>query len=66
MNTQTRNPIRLAVLSALLAGPLAHADVVPFVDNYKTNQSSNTTAQSNAALALLSGYTTLWTIGSAP
>lgn len=65
MNAQTRISIRLAVLSALLAGPLAHADVIPFVDNYKTNQSSNTTAQTNAALALLSGYTTLWTIGSA-
>ena len=65
MIAQTRMAVRLALLSALLAAPLAHADVVPFVDNYKTNQSSNTTAQTNAALALLSGYTTLWTIGSA-
>jgi hypothetical protein len=58
-------PVRLAVLCALLAAPLAHADVIPFVDNYKTNQSSNTTAETNAALTLLSGYNTLWTIGSA-
>ena len=58
-------PVRLAVLCALLAAPLAHADVIPFVDNYKTNQSSNTTAGTNAALTLLSGYNTLWTIGSA-
>ena len=60
-----RTPIRLAVLFALLAAPLAHADVIPFVDNYQTNQSANTTPQTNAALALLSGYNTLWTIGSA-
>lgn len=60
-----RASLRLAVLSALLAAPLAHADVIPFVDNYKTNQSSNTTLETNAALALLSGYNTLWTIGLA-
>ena len=60
-----RSSLHLAVLSALLAGPLAHADVIPFVDNYKTNQGSNTTPETNAALALLSGYDTLWTIGSA-
>lgn len=36
----------------------------PFVDAYKTNITANTTTDTNAALNLLSGFSTLWTAGS--
>jgi autotransporter-associated beta strand protein len=53
------------------SSPLAQGDVsapavaAPFVDNYKTNTSTNMTESSNAVLSLLSGMDKLWTPGSA-
>jgi autotransporter-associated beta strand protein len=38
---------------------------VPFVDNYKTNVSANASPDTNAAIKLLSGYSSLWTTGTA-
>lgn len=55
---------RAMLLSAALCAPLAHAQVVPFVDYYKTNVTANTTPATNAAVTLLSGYSKLWTTGA--
>jgi hypothetical protein len=44
---------------------MARADVVPFVDNYKTNVSANLSPDTNAAIKLLSGYNSLWSAGLA-
>ena len=54
-----------ASISSLLLAPAAYAQVIPFVDNYKTNISANTSVETNAADALLSGFSTLWTTGTA-
>lgn len=52
------------LLSSVLSVTIVRADVIPFVDNYKTNVSSNTTPQTNAAISLLSGYSVLWSPGA--
>jgi autotransporter-associated beta strand protein len=55
-------PLPHAVLLSLaLLAPTANAQVVPFVDYYKTNVTANTTPATNAAVTLLSGYSQLWT-----
>jgi autotransporter-associated beta strand protein/T5SS/PEP-CTERM-associated repeat protein len=51
--------------SAFLSAAIANADVTPFVDYYSTNDSANTTAETNAAINLLNGYTQIWNIGDA-
>jgi len=57
--------IRAVVLASFMLAPMAHADVVPFVDNYKTNVSANVSPDTNAALKLLVGYNSLWSFGTA-
>lgn len=58
-------PLPHAVLLSLaLLAPTANAQVVPFVDYYKTNVTTNTTPATNAAVTLLSGYSQLWTTGA--
>lgn len=57
--------LRAAVVSCSVFVPAAHAAVIPFVDNYQTNISANESADTNAAIELLSGFSTLWTIGAA-
>jgi len=52
------------VILSLLSAPAAYAQVTPFVDHYKTNVSANVTGETNAADALLSGFSTLWTTGT--
>ena len=59
-----RASLQVLSLSGALLAPMARADVIPFVDNYKTNVSTNTTPQTNAAIQLLSGYSTLWSAGT--
>jgi autotransporter-associated beta strand protein len=62
----------LAAAPALiwLEGPAAYADtttpdaLLPFVDHYTTNVITNLTAQSNAAVDILSGMSVLWKTGS--
>ena len=60
----SKAPIHAAVISSLLLAPAAYAQVIPFVDNYKTNVTTNTSVETNAADALLSGFSTLWTTGT--
>ena len=60
----SKSPIHAAVVSTLLLAPAAYAQVIPFVDNYKTNLTTNTSVETNAADALLSGFSTLWTTGA--
>jgi len=48
----SRRAVRTLLLSCLLLAPLARAQVIPFVDNYQTNVSANTTPETNAAIAL--------------
>jgi hypothetical protein len=62
---ESKSPIHAAVISSLLLAPAAYAQVIPFVDHYKTNVAANTSVETNAADALLSGFSTLWTTGTA-
>jgi autotransporter-associated beta strand protein len=64
MSAGSRRAVPTLLLSGLLLAPLARAQVIPFVDHYQTNVSANTTPETNAALALLSGYSLLWTTGA--
>src|SRR5262245_44607981 len=59
----TRTSLCVLPLSCALLASIARADVIPFVDNYKTNVSANATPQTNAAIQLLSGYSALWSTG---
>jgi len=58
-----RTPLAASLLASALLTSASWADVLPFVDNYKTNVSSNTTESTNAVLNLLSGFDRLWTPG---
>jgi autotransporter-associated beta strand protein len=62
---QARPTVRALVVAPFLLAPMARADVVPFVDNYKTNVSANLSPDTNAAIRLLSGYNSLWSAGVA-
>lgn len=55
---------RAVLLGTVLLGSAAQAQVVPFVEHYKTNVATNTTPATNAAVALLSGYGQLWSSGA--
>lgn len=58
-----RASLAASLLAAALLASTARSDVLPFVDNYKTNVSSNSTESTNAVLNLLSGFDRLWTPG---
>jgi hypothetical protein len=49
---------------ALFSATTVHAGVTPFVDYYTTNLTANKTTDNNAALALLSSYSLIWTNGA--
>src|SRR5690349_24590562 len=53
-----------AILS-WLADPAVAAQVKAFVDDYSTNTTANQTADTNAAVRILSGMQKLWQTGSA-
>jgi hypothetical protein len=48
----------------LLLASLARAQVIPFVDNYQTNVSANTTPETHAAIALADDQR-LWQVDEA-
>ncbi|GIE77118.1 phosphoesterase [Actinoplanes philippinensis] len=69
MTTLTRRTL-LAATTAGLAAPLlsraAIADAVkPFVDDYRSNLTTNPTADTNAAVRILSGVESYWQTGTA-
>lgn len=69
MTTLTRRTL-LAATTAGLAAPLlsraAIADAVkPFVDDYKSNLTTNLTVDTNAAVRILSGVQSYWQTGTA-
>lgn len=59
-----RTSLAASLLAIALLASTARSDVLPFVDNYKTNVSANSTESSNAVLNLLKGFDRLWTPGS--
>jgi len=62
---QLRPAICSVALMSLLLAPVTRADVIPFVDNYKTNVSGNASPDTNAAINLLAGFSSLWSTGTA-
>ncbi len=68
----SRRTLLLAGAAGLVAGPAtaggpaaATAAVTPFVDSYKTNTTANLTAETNAAVRILSGFQKVWHTGAA-
>ncbi|MFC4071121.1 phosphatase PAP2 family protein [Actinoplanes subglobosus] len=47
------------------AAAAAAAVAAPFVDSYKTNTTANLTAETNAAVRILSGFQKVWSTGTA-
>ncbi|MEV4280512.1 phosphatase PAP2 family protein [Actinoplanes xinjiangensis] len=67
----SRRSLLLAGAAGLVAGsgspggPAAAAAVTAFVDSYRTNLPANLTAETNAAVRILSGFAKVWSTGTA-
>ncbi|BCJ40656.1 phosphoesterase [Actinoplanes ianthinogenes] len=71
MPSLSRRTVLRASAAGLFAGPIldatpANAATGPnFVDDYRTNVTANLTAETNAAVRILSGFATTWATGTA-
>ncbi|MDI6101001.1 phosphatase PAP2 family protein [Actinoplanes sp. NEAU-A12] len=75
MNVSRRSLLRAAGAAGVVAAPLlsspasavsaAGTTAAAFIDSYKTNTTANLTAESNAAVRILSGFARVWGTGAA-
>jgi autotransporter-associated beta strand protein len=65
----SRRTLLLAGAAGIVAGPAPlgrpAAAAAAFVDSYKTNTTANLTAETNAAVRILSGFQKVWSTGAA-